>query len=94
MSAKAYGAIAVTNIIFCCLLALAILMPASMGGFNAIAIGTYVALILSIAASFYLLAKRRELEPSALRQLAGVIAAATLLATTPLVVGLIYALFS
>ncbi len=88
------GTLAVANIVTCFILALAMLMPASMGGFNSITVGMYLALLTSIAGSFYLLAKRRELAPTKLGQLAGFIGPATLLALSPLLVALAFALLS
>jgi hypothetical protein len=94
MSPNEHGAIAVTNIVFCLLLALALLPPASMAGFNAVAAIMYLALLASIVLSFYLLAKRRELHRLVMKRLTAFICVTTLIGVSPLLYGIALALTS
>jgi hypothetical protein len=94
LSPNKYGAIAITNIVFCFLLVLVLLVPASMGGFNAVAVSMCVTLLTSIVLSFYLLAKRRDLSARVLRRLTAFIVVVTLIGIAPLLVGIGFALAS
>ena len=87
MSPNGYGAAAVANIFVCLILALYLLLPFAMGGFNVVAVTTYLALLTSVAASFYLLAQRHELSPRELTRAAVFAGVALLVALLPLLFG-------
>jgi hypothetical protein len=93
VTAKA-STIAVVNIVVSVLLALAAFIPASLGGFNGFAIAWYSLLAISIATSFYLLAKRRDLDVMQIRRLTGVVVLCLVLTVSPILVGIAYAFLS
>jgi len=88
MAARGYGAFAVGIILLCLALAILGFGAAALGGFNSRAVVFYVALFASAAASFYLLANRRELSPKSLRRVAAVVIVALLIALSPAFLGL------
>lgn len=89
-----YGVLAIANICLCLLLGFLLLGPASFGGFQPIAIASYLALFVSALTSFYLLAKRRDLDRRSCKWIALSSAGALLVAIAPLLLGITELLLS
>ena len=94
MTSNRYGVLAVAIILFCIPLGVFAFPVFAFAGFSLFHVAWYLMLLTSIAASFYLLAKRRELAPSALRRVAIVAVASLLVVVAPMLIGLAYALNS